>query len=172
MRVFIGIKVPVNEKIRRVLEELSKFKGLKIVEPENLHLNLKFLGEVEEKNIEDIKKVLEELKGFESFEVSLKGVGAFPNQDFIRVVWIGAKSDKLIKLAKLIDSELQSLGFTPEKDYVGHLTLARVKRKIPEVKALLSDEDFGTLKVEKVELIKSELKRSGPVYSIIYTVGL
>lgn len=172
MRVFIAVRVPLNEKIKRVLEELSKFKGIKTVKPQNLHINLKFLGEVEEDKIKEIKKILEELKGFGNFEVSLKSIDAFPNQNFVRVIWIGAKSDKLIRLAKLIDSELQNLGFIPGNKYTPHLTLARVKKKISKIKKIFSDEDFGKLKVEKVELIKSELKKSGPQYLTLHLVEL
>ena len=174
MRVFIGIKIPENNKILRVLESLKKFQEMKHVEPENIHICLKFLGEVDEERIADVKKVLDSLNGFGSFEIKLKSVGAFPNQNFIKVIWIGGVSDKLISLAKLIDSELGNLGFRKEtRKFVPHITLARVKKKpSEEIKQIFSDEEFGGFEAKEVELIQSMLKPTGPEYITIHKVCL
>lgn len=174
MRVFIGIKIPPNDKILKVLESLKKFQGMKHVEPENVHICLKFLGEIDEERIIDVKKVLDSLNGFGSFEIKLKSVGAFPNQNFIKVIWIGAVSDKLISLAKLIDSELERFGFRKEtRKFVPHITLARVKKKpLDDIKQIFSDEEFGSFEAKEVELIQSMLKPTGPEYTIIHKVSL
>lgn len=174
MRVFIGIKIPPNDKILKVLESLKKFGGMKHVEPENIHICLKFLGEVDEEKIEDVKKVLDGLSGFGSFKIKLKSIGAFPSQNFIRVIWIGATSDKLISLAKLIDSELGMHGFRKEtREFTPHITLARVKKKpVEDIKQIFSDEEFGDFEAKEVELIQSMLKPTGPEYVTLHKVAL
>jgi 2'-5' RNA ligase len=171
MRLFVGIRIEPNEKIGKALAEAKKL-GLRMVAEDNLHINLKFLGEVDEGQTEGIKNALDSAQGFGSFEVELTGIGAFPNANFIRVVWIGVKSDKVIALAKLIDGELARVGFNKETSYTPHVTLARVVRKTEGVKAMLSEEDFGTQRVEEVHLMKSELSPKGPRYDKIHSVRL
>jgi 2'-5' RNA ligase len=171
MRLFVGIRIEPNEKIRKALAEAKKL-GLRIVAEDNLHINLKFLGEVDEGQTEGIKNALDSAQGFGSFEVELKDIGAFPNASFIRVVWIGVKSDKVVALAKLIDGELARVGFNKETSYTPHVTLARVPRKVPGIDSLLSEENFGMQKVEEVHLMKSELSPKGPKYDKVYSVRL
>lgn len=173
MRLFVGIRVPPFESIVELLERLKKFEGLKTVEPENLHVNLKFLGEVAEKKIEEIKGVLAQVADFGPFEITLRGVGAFPNENYIRVVWIGVESEDLVRLTKLVDEELKIVGFMEEKNYVPHLTLARVQRKIPELMELFDKKkSFGCTEVKEIELIESTLTRGGPIYNTIHKVAL
>ena len=171
MRLFVAIEVEPNEKIRKTLLE-TKNLGLRSVAEENLHINLKFLGEIEEGKIDEIKKALDSAQGFGNFEIELKGIGAFPNSNFIRVVWIGVTSDKLRALAKLIDGELSKVGFNKEKSYTPHVTLARVTKRVEGVKTLLCEEYFGKQVVKEVHLIKSELSPKGPKYEKIYSVRL
>ncbi len=171
MRLFVGITIESNEKIRKALSEAKKL-GLRAVAEENLHINLKFLGEVDEDKAEEVKRALDSARGFGSFGIELMGIGAFPNANFIRVVWIGVKSDKVIALAKLIDGELERVGFNKETSYTPHVTLARVARKTEGVKSLLSEEDFGAQKVDEVHLMKSELSPKGPKYDKIHSVRL
>jgi len=171
MRLFVGIIIEPNEKIRKALAETKKL-GLRTVAEENLHINLKFLGEVDDNKIVEVKGALDSAHGFGSFEVELRGIGAFPNASFIRVVWIGVKSDKVVALTKLIDGELTRVGFNKETSYTPHVTLARVARKTEGVKSLLSEEEFGMQKVEEVHLMKSELSPKGPKYDKVYSVRL
>jgi len=171
MRLFAAVGIEPNEKIRKVLAEAKKL-GLRMVAEDNLHINLKFLGEVDESRMGGIKNALDSAKGFGSFGVELTGIGAFPNASFIRVVWIGVKSDKVVALAKLIDGELVRVGFNKETSYTPHVTLARVPRKVPGIVSLLSEENFGMQKVEEVHLMKSELSPEGPKYDKIYSVRL
>jgi 2'-5' RNA ligase len=172
MRAFVGIRVEPRPKILEVLEKLSRLEGVKSVGPENLHINLKFLGQVSDRELEKIKTALLGIRGFGGFTAPLKEVRAFPNNLKIHTIWIGAPSDKLISLAKLIDSELNKLGFGMEREYVPHLTLARVKKKVPEAGSLLGDYDFGTIDINEVELIESELGEQGPKYRTLMKVEL
>ena len=171
MRLFAAIEIEPNEKIRKMLSEAKKL-GLRTVAENNLHINLKFLGEVDEGQTEGIKKALDSANGFGGFEIELTGIGAFPNADFIRVVWIGVKSDRVSALASLIDCELERLGFNKEKSYTPHITLARVPERVNGLKELLGERDFGRQEVKEIHLIKSALTPEGPRYDKIHTVKL
>ncbi len=172
MRVFVAVRVNPRAKITELLKKLSGFDGVKAVEPENLHINLKFLGEVSDSEVEKIKDVIKVVRGFGYFTLQLKEVKAFPSNSRINVLWIGAHSDKLVRLMELIDTELNKLGFGREREYKPHVTLARVKKKIPEIGSFLGAYDFGTLDVKEIELIKSELGKDGPRYETIAKVEL
>lgn len=172
MRYFVAIRVDARPKIVDILTKLSKFEGVKAVEPENLHINLKFLGEVSDRELEKIKESLGAVRGFGSFTTQLSGVRAFPNNSKINVLWIGAHSDKLVGLMELIDLELNKLGFEREREYKPHVTLARVHRKISEIGAFLGAYDFGELEIRHIELIKSELGGNGPKYKTMVKVEL
>lgn len=169
--MFAAIEIEPNDRIRKILSEAGEL-GLRTVAEDNLHINLKFLGEVGEGQVEGIKKALDSAKGFGGFEIELAGVGAFPNADFIRVVWIGVKSDKVSALADLIDCELERLGFNKEKSYTPHITLARVPKRVEGLKELLGERDFGRQEVRKIHLMKSTLAPEGPRYDRVHTVRL
>jgi len=168
MRCFVAIELP--EKIRGGLygksSELYKknlFKG-KITEKENLHLTLKFLGEISEEKIEEVKKKLKEIK-LKRFEVSLKEFGVF-NENFVRIIWIHLSGAE--ELQKEIDSKLENL-IEQERRFMSHITIARVKscdrkKLIEEVKKMSLEGEFY---VESFELVCSELTESGPIYTIL-----
>lgn len=181
MRAFIAIQCPDNlkEQIVKVQDKLKDLGKLKLVEPENLHFTLKFLGNVDEKKIDEIVKILDAVSKINSFEVSLKGIGAFPKINYARVVWIGV--DKGIKemeeLHRRIDQELEPLGFRKEKSFSSHLTIARVKEIMNKGKFIKileenSKNEFGNFNVNGIELMKSELMRTGPLYSLIHRFNL
>ena len=148
--------------IQKIIKKQTLFDG-KFTETENLHLTLKFLGEIEEDKIEEIKKRLEKVK-FDEFEAKIGEVGVF-SKKFIKIIWIhliGAE-----KLQKQVDDALKDL-FEPENRFMGHITIARVKR-VGDKKALLDYlENIKTkdirFKVNKFFLKKSELFPEGPVY--------
>lgn len=169
MRAFIGIKIEPNPEIEKLISEIGKTGCAKTVEPHNLHLCLEFLGEIDESQAEKLKKILDSVAGFGAFEIKLKNVGAFPNENFVRVLWIGVESEKLKELASKLKEELQKGGFGKEK-FTPHVTLARVKRKMDA--NFFSNKDFGTRKVGKVYLIASELTSGGPVYRDVYEAKL
>jgi 2'-5' RNA ligase len=171
-RCFIAIDLPreiVNE-IERIQNELKKknnFTG-KFVEGENLHLTLKFLGEVDEKQINEVKKKLEKVKP-NKFMAYLGELGVF-SSNFIRIIWVHVLGKQILELQKEIDESLKEL-FEPEKRFMSHLTIARVKdvkdRKIflDELKKIKT-QNIG-FEVREFYLMKSELKPDGPVYSVL-----
>lgn len=172
MRVFISIDIPdnVKEEILRIQKKLPEFSG-KLTEEENLHLTLKFLGEIDEKQVKEIKDKLSEIK-LERFYARLGEVGVF-NKKFIKIIWI--KLDNCEKLQKEIDSKLSDL-FPKEKRFMSHLTIARVKN-IKDKKKFISE--IEKIKINKINFLVSEFKlkkstltQDGPVYEDILEVEL
>ncbi|MEM4248139.1 MAG: RNA 2',3'-cyclic phosphodiesterase [Candidatus Nanoarchaeia archaeon] len=175
MRAFIAIEVSpeVKKDIEKFQSELQKQDFVTANWTSEYHLTLKFLGEIDELKQKKIEKVLSEIASkTKRFELELKGVGAFPAQDYVRVLWVGAGygDDEAKFLQKQIDESLEELDFEKEKDYVNHLTLARVKSVKDRVKLkkfFENKKSFGKFKVSEIKLIKSELTKKGPIYSVI-----
>ena len=173
MRAFIGIRIPENDKLTELLGKLGKFKGMKTVEPHNLHINLKFFDEINENDAERMKEKLEGLNGSGKFTVKMKGINFFPSEKFIKVVYIGVESEPLIKLNELIENEAQTLGFKKEdKAYTPHITLARNHSNNEEIKSFKTEEMLFEFNVTELEMLESELTSFGPKYTVIKTVKL
>ena len=154
MRLFIAVDLSdeLRERINEVLELVGKFKGVKPVEKENLHITLMFLGEVPDRRVEVIKGMLKTVK-MEPFKLHLKGIGFFPSASQARVIWVGVEEgkDEISKLADLIESSMKKIGFKRDKDFVAHATIARVKsitaedrRKLMKALEPWLEEDFGS----------------------------
>lgn len=167
MRCFISLEIPEGalKKIKEIQEKLPEFIGKK-TELDNLHLTLKFIGEIDEDKVEEVKKRLNEMK-FEKFEVEIDSIGFF-SEKFIRIIWLHLVNCD--KLQKEIDEKL-SLIFEPEQRFMSHLTIARVK-KVDNKKEFL--EQLKNLKIPKIKflveefsLIKSELFEKGPEYTVL-----
>ena len=123
MRAFIALDLPAEiiKEVKKIQEVLPEFVGKKI-ESENLHLTLKFLGEVSEDKIKQIKSVLKKIK-FQKFEAEINSIGVF-SEKVIRIVWLHLTNCDALQ--KEIDNSLKSL-FKPEERFMSHLTIARVK---------------------------------------------
>ena len=173
MRCFIALEISgeIKGKLEKVKRELG-IDGLKLVEPENTHLTLKFLGEVEEEQVENVKKALDGLAR-NSFSMKVQGIGVFPKPEFVRVVWAGAESEELKQLAEDLNEALAKLGFKQES-FTGHVTLARVKKKVDLSSFITSHEkdEFGESKISRIILKNSTLTPKGPVYEDVYEVKL
>ena len=167
MRVFISIDIPkrIQGQILKVQEKLPEFRG-KLVEPENLHLTLKFFGEIDKEKISLIRQKLKQVK-FNKLSLKIDSIGVFSG-NFIRIVWLHVGGCE--ELQGKIDNCLKDL-FEKEKRFMSHLTIARVKtvknkdlfikrlREIP-----LQDIFFDT---GSFSLKESFLDSNGPVYTII-----
>ncbi len=170
MRTFIAIEVPYFKSIEKLQGSIEgKFKA---VEPENIHLTLKFLGDIREEDVEKIASFVESCKP-EKFTMRLKGIGFFPNENYIRIVWIGVENGKIVsEVMKCIDSKLTTMGFKKERCYVPHITVARVKGRIAVDKLQpFKNMVFGEVNVNKIKIKKSTLTQDGPIYedvSVIY----
>lgn len=180
-RGFIAIDINPTSNILKLLKDITKINAdIKLVEPQNIHITLKFLGDTEENNIEKIEKILEEtLKKIETFSIKLKGTGVFPNKDYIRILWIGIKKAEIIEtIARNIDENLSQLGFKKEKrGFSAHLTIGRVKTAknkqfLMKVIEEYRDFDFSTQVINSVKLKKSDLTAKGPIYTTLREVKL
>ncbi len=176
MRCFIAIDLDKSLKLK--LRDIQrKLEGdIKIVPQENLHITLKFLGNVNENKITQIKNIIKNTcSKFKKFQMNIKGIGCFPNNNYIRVVWAGAESKTFYDIAVAIDNKLKELGFEKEKNHAPHITLARVKSANHNIKEILEkfkNTDFGILIVSEISLFKSTLTKDGSVYEKIYSVKL
>jgi len=177
MRAFIAIEVSdeVRDNLLKAQERIgSKSAKIKFVERENFHVTLKFLGEIDDATAEEVKRALGEIaKKHKKHRVRVKGIGVFPNPNYVRVIWAGIENDEGIKaIAKDVEREMRRLGFKKEKDFVAHITIGRVKfvrDKLELAMALkeLANEDFGEFDVEAIELKKSTLTPKGPIYETV-----
>jgi 2'-5' RNA ligase len=181
MRAFLGISIPedIKQKILAVQKKFSDF-DIKFVEPENLHFNLKFFRDIDNENVEKLRQILGEIvKKYEPFEIEIKGLGVFPNKNYIRVVWIGVKEgcNTLVSLADEIQNSIESLGFLKEEKFVPHLTLGRVRtaRNKENLKRLveeLQDIEIGKMKVNEIKFFQSKLSPTGPVYEEVFNAKI
>lgn len=173
MRCFIAVAVPEELK-DKIFEVQSKLKqigaNLKLVEKENLHFTVKFLGEIEEDQIKEVKEFLGSLEE-KSFEISIKGLGVFPTEDYIKVVWLGVEKnqDIFLNLIKKINKNLDKIR-KEKKELNTHLTIARVRsaKNKNELKTVIQDLKeikIGKMQVSSLKLISSELTPEGPKYT-------
>ncbi len=171
MRAFIAVDIPFHRRIEELQGSIvGRFKP---VERENMHITLKFLGDVDEKKLNAIKSVVEGCK-VAPFRIKLHGVGFFPSERYIKVLWIGIENGEEIKrMMMCIDEKLKPLGFKKERSYVPHLTVARVKGKVSiENIDEFRDAYFGEAEIKEVKIKKSTLTEKGPIYEDIFVIQL
>jgi len=178
MRCFIAIDMPENLKdaIAGVIEKCRlDSKGVRWVPAENVHLTLKFLGDVKEDLIPEIKNGLALIcMRRNMFNISIRGAGAFPNFKYPNVLWIGInESEELKRLYEDIEESMSGLGFEKEDRKLSpHLTIGRVRDRKgvePAIKELYTFKNtfFGSIEVNEVLLMRSVLKPAGAEYSVI-----
>ncbi len=183
MRTFVALEISeeVRERLERFQRKLLRgWASLKLVEPENLHLTLKFLGEVEEGRLGEVEEALRRgCSGVFPFTMEVKGTGVFPSPQYVRVVWAGVGEgwEKVSSLQRGVDRELGRLGFPRDPEFVPHLTLARVKNVKNRGEFLRAveeggKEEFGRMEVREVHLKKSVLTPRGPIYEDLRTFSL
>ena len=128
MRLFVAVDLPEDVK-KKLADICFGLPGARWVPLDQLHLTVRFIGEVDGGLFQDIRSRLEEVQG-DGFPVTLKGLGHFPPKKNPRVIWVGIdKCDQLDQLRKKIDSSLMSVGIPPEKrKFSPHITLARLKK--------------------------------------------
>lgn len=167
MRLFIAVQVP--QELRRKMAEIAReldMDGIRPVKEQNMHITLRFIGEVPDEKVGEIREQLGQVE-FEKFDCLLKGTGVFPNENYVRVVWAGIESER--KLEELSGKVNQALSGLPgDGKFSAHLTLARVKKKA-DVRDFVAghQEDFGKFTVESFELVQSVLEPSGPKYTTV-----
>ncbi len=181
MRLFVAHEI--DEAIRNRLAETIKeagarIDGMKWVAPENIHITLRFLGEVEDPSVERIVDALEgTLSDADAFAVSVRGLGAFPPRGSPQVLWAGVTdgAENLVSLNDAVESALEPVGFEREKRrFSPHATLGRARRKsrprgLRELIAGQEATEFGTQEAAKITLMQSTLTPAGPIYAPVRT---
>ncbi len=179
------IAVESNEEVQKSLTKVQKQlkrtgADLNLVSPENIHLTLRFLGDVSESRIDYVKDAVHNSIEVGPFQAEVTGMGVFPEPGYIRVIWAGVDegTEELEVLRKNLDENLAEIGISPDdKDFTPHFTISRVKSgkakdKLNSIVGEYKDKVWGTVEVEDIVLMKSELKSEGPVYTPIETFEL
>jgi 2'-5' RNA ligase len=181
VRSFISIDLEDQQILSRIASILSSLQSLggdlKPVERENIHLTLKFLGNVSASRLGEVKSSLQQVI-FSAFTAEIKGAGAFPNLNHMNVVWVGVNEgwSQVEQIYEQVEKLLSGLGFRREhRPFSPHITIARVRsgRKRDEVASFLqrlTEESFGTITVDKIRLKQSILSSSGPKYSTLLEI--
>lgn len=181
IRSFIAFDIEdenVINELRKVQSALIESGAdVKLVEPENIHITIRFLGEIPPLMIEKVYNEMNKV-AFSPFEVEIKGLGAFPNIRHINVIWagIGKGVNELRSIYYQLEPNLQKLGFRPDdKGFSPHITIARVRsgRRREELAQIISRYEgyrFGTIVAKCLRLKKSVLTPHGPVYSTLKEV--
>jgi len=188
VRSFIAIELPeeIKKGIRGLQAQLKAGSQapVKWVDPANIHLTLKFLGNVAADRMEEISLAMTEAaRGIPSFSLEVRELGVFPNPGRVQIVWVGVSGEvaKLARLQQRLESGLERLGFPPEgRRFTPHLTLARVRdqatpderQKLGQLIADTKFEAAPSFIVDSVNLMKSQLTREGPIYTRISSTEL
>ncbi|MEJ2696833.1 MAG: RNA 2',3'-cyclic phosphodiesterase [Candidatus Sulfobium sp.] len=176
LRCFIAVEIPapLKELLAETTERLRKSGAdIRWVRPENVHLTLKFLGSTEETLVAAISGALsEKLSSYSPFYIKIGGVGCFPDMRRPRVVWVGIEESRELKeLARDVDAVTLKFGYgAEERAFSPHLTIGRVRSQ-KGVSGMIKNLEnfdtasFGSMEINKVTLMKSELRPAGAEYS-------
>jgi RNA 2',3'-cyclic 3'-phosphodiesterase len=187
LRAFIAVEIPAEIQHNIYKQTASVRKGLETlvrwVPVENMHLTLKFLGDVSPSNVEFLMQMLRnEAANIPCFNIQLTGLGSFPNLKRPRVIYIGIQAPAALDmLQREIESASRRLGYeSEERPFSAHLTLGRVKQNVTSsdqqtIRRVLEKTQvdlLGGARVDSVHLYKSDLKPSGSVYTRLYSAPL
>lgn len=177
MRLFVALEIPstVRENLAALVHSLRGIsREPRWVRAGNLHVTLKFLGEVAETNVGAIRNSLAEIRSERLVALNFRGLGFFPNEKHPRVFWAGIEASPNLKtLATEVDGRMEKAGIPREKRaFSPHLTLARFERPVlsePLRKAIAANRElvFGSLRTSEFRLIQSKLKPSGAEYTTL-----
>lgn len=178
MRLFVALEIPTKtrENLASLMASLRAIaREARWVRPDNLHVTLKFLGEVAEDTLEAVETALGRIRSDQAVTLEFRGLGFFPNEKKPRVFWAGIEASSNLKtLAGDIEGAVEKCGIARDKrEFSPHLTLARLERPLPEAfrKAIAENaqRDFGSLRTGEFRLVQSKLKPSGAEYTTLKT---
>lgn len=181
IRSFIAFDIDDEQIIKRFSEGQQMLArtgaDLKLVKPENIHITMRFLGNITPPMVDSIHEAMRKVS-FSPFNVEIRGLGAFPKLQYARVIWAGIRkgAEQLDNIFNQLEPKLRELGFKPDpKGFSPHLTIVRVKsgRKKAELMRCLKDSvdyEFGAVKAECLRLKRSVLTPKGPIYSTLKEV--
>jgi len=178
IRSFFAVDIEDETIVRRLSEVQGMLANtgadLKRVKPQNIHLTVRFLGDISPAMVDAIYEEMKQIS-FTLFEIELRGLGAFPKLSYPRVVWAGIRkgADELTNIFEQLEPRLRGLGFKPDtKGFSPHLTIARVRTRRNKAQLIklvreLEDYEFGAVKAECLRLKKSVLTPQGPIYTTL-----
>jgi 2'-5' RNA ligase len=184
LRTFIAVSISPSvlssiEKMMRTIQ--ANVEGVHWVEPKNLHITLKFLGDVPLNDLPQlIRAVTQSVEKTPSFDLVFHGFGVFPSRESPKTIWIGCRegSEELGRIAERINEGLIPLGFPREaRRFSAHLTIGRIKRAV-QCSPLMSlfdeqqNRSFGSCSVSEVQIFSSELTRRGSIYDELAAIPL
>lgn len=175
IRLFAAVEIPEAIRLRLSLLQ-GGIVGARWTPPENIHLTLRFIGEVDEATANDIDEVLSDLRA-PAFDLTMKGVGEFGGKE-ARSLWVGvAPNEALQRLVAKIENALQRMGLEAEtRKYTPHVTLARLRdAPLPKVREFLSANnlfDSGNFAVRSFALFSSHQTSKGSLYRVEQTYAL
>lgn len=181
IRAFIAVEIPLFVEVEELVEALRGCRSrLSVPKASSLHITLKFLGDIDQGQIDDISGVMRFAAAeFQPFEAHVTGVGAFPNFRKPKVLWLGVQDDgSLARIAKKVDDGLASHGFPREqRGFRSHVTIARIKSisNLGQAMSLVSGKEnteFGSFQVNEMKLKKSTLTPAGAIYEDLEAVTL
>ena len=180
-RAFIAIEMEDTKNLSDLHRDLMNVgQGLKPVDLDQVHVTLKFLGDVAEDLVPKIQSAMESaVEGISPFQYRLRGAGSFPPRGPAKVIWVGMEdAEPMSRIAERLEEGLEPLGFAREdRPFRPHVTLARVKAPsaafaAKQVADRYRSADFGPRNVDSIKLKKSVLTRYGPEYSTVLSVPL
>ncbi|BAJ62901.1 RNA 2',3'-cyclic phosphodiesterase [Anaerolinea thermophila] len=187
IRAFIAIDLPedLRHKLGEIMDSLKKKtpRAVRWVPPQNIHLTLKFLGNVSPNNLNTLTQMLrQEALRHSPMQFSVGSLGAFPSKQRPRVIWVGVHAPPaLMDLQRCVDQETAVLGYpVEEREYSPHLTLGRVSQNVTALElrqiadALFDTHvgDLGVVRVTEIRLYRSDLQPGGSVYTPLFTAPL
>lgn len=187
LRAFIAVEIPraMREAVGKATTPLQKEVGsiVRWVPVENMHLTLKFLGDVSPTNVEMLSEMLRaEADLFHCFDLVLSGLGSFPNLKRPRVIYVGIQAPPTLEaLQRGIEAVARRLGYeSEERGFSPHLTIGRVRQSVTATEMqtirraleVTRIDLLGTARVDSVHLYKSALKPNGSVYTRLYSAPL
>lgn len=182
-RLFAAIKIKPSSNFLEISDALKKglkHEKIKWVEPNNLHLTLKFFGETQEDKIPEIVNALKlGLEKHNKFSLQISTLGIFGSKYNPKLIWVGLQpTDPLIQLVSSVHTELDKIGyFQDRQNFVPHLTLGRIKNLsdknlFQNIISKHRENYFQEICVKEVYLFESTLTKDGPLYQIIETFDL
>lgn len=177
IRTFVSIDVPVSDEMKEILSELDCRKNVRVADAEQIHLTLKFLGDTDEKDVQRLCQSLKTaLDGQRAFDITVVGMGGFPNECRPRVIWLGVEdSSRLKEIAGIVDGCVKGLKLDCDnKRFSPHITVGRVNGST-DIRDLVRDckgKVLCTFRCDHVDVMESILYPKGAIHSVVDSIQL
>ena len=177
IRTFVSIHVPVSDEMKEILSELDCRKNVRVANAEQIHLTLKFLGDTDEKKVEKLCQSLKTaLEGQKAFDITVMGMGGFPNECHPRVIWLGVKDPGILKeIAGIVDGCVKGLNLDcDDKRFSPHITIGRSygSTDIGDLVRNCKGKVLCTFRCNHIDVMESILYPKEAVHSVIESIPL